>query len=106
MVRLRGLQLPALTEAAEYTLGTAPGTRDWPGADRLRRAAGVYGVSAERFRKYQEGVVLGQIAEQIVRLAGEVPPAETPGLCRRPGFAQIAPESRLDRLLVWKIRPG
>lgn len=117
MVRLRGLPLPALTEAtsaalvgddapangqtavaverllrlavdrlgggslqeaAEYTLGTAPGTRDWPGADRRRRAAGVYGVSVERFRKYQEGVVLGQIAEQIVRLAGEVPPpAET-----------------------------
>lgn len=83
MVRLRGLQLPALTaaaeavgedpsasepqtlaverllrpavsrpdsgnlrEAAEYTLGLTPGTRDWPGADRSRRAAAVYSARA------------------------------------------------------------
>ncbi|MEU8694658.1 hypothetical protein [Streptomyces sp. NPDC048665] len=63
-----------LQEAAEYTLGMAPGTRDWPGADRRRRAAGVYGVSVERFRKHQEGMVLGQIAEQIGRLTAEAPP--------------------------------
>ncbi|MGW2515274.1 macro domain-containing protein [Streptomyces scopuliridis] len=58
-----------LQEAAEYTLGLTPGTRDWPGADRRRRAAELYGVSIERFRKEQEAVVLDQIAEQVGRLA-------------------------------------
>ncbi|MER6996710.1 hypothetical protein [Streptomyces sp. NPDC000410] len=98
LVRLRGLALTALTgaasaatpdgsvetllrlavshldagtlrTAAEYTLGLAQGTRDWPGADRRRRAAEVYGVSVERFRKDQELMVLGQVAEAVVRLA-------------------------------------
>ncbi|MCX4539673.1 hypothetical protein [Streptomyces sp. NBC_01565] len=58
-----------LQEAAEYSLGLAQGTRDWPPADRRRRAAQVYGVSVERFRKNQELMVLGQVAEQLVRLA-------------------------------------
>ncbi|MEV4970122.1 macro domain-containing protein [Streptomyces scopuliridis] len=58
-----------LQEAAEYTLGLTPGTRDWPGADRRRRAAELYGVSIERFRKEQEAVVLDQVAEQVGRLA-------------------------------------
>ncbi|MEV6420636.1 macro domain-containing protein [Streptomyces sp. NPDC051662] len=58
-----------LQEAAEYTLGLTPGTRDWPGADRRRRAAELYGVSVERFRKEQEAVVLDQVAEQVGSLA-------------------------------------
>ncbi|MFE7566009.1 macro domain-containing protein [Streptomyces sp. NPDC057539] len=58
-----------LQEAAEYTLGLTPGTRDWPGADRRRRAAELYGVSIERFRKEQEAVVLDQVAEQVGSLA-------------------------------------
>ncbi|MFE4645420.1 macro domain-containing protein [Streptomyces sp. NPDC056730] len=58
-----------LQEAAEYTLGLTPGTRDWPGADRRRRAAELYGVSIERFRKEQEAMVLDQVAEQVGRLA-------------------------------------
>ncbi|MFD6336034.1 macro domain-containing protein [Streptomyces sp. NPDC060131] len=58
-----------LQEAAEYTLGLTPGTRDWPGADRRRRAAELYGVSIERFRKEQEAVVLDQVAEQVGGLA-------------------------------------
>ncbi|MFG2714695.1 hypothetical protein ACGFX2_29695 [Streptomyces goshikiensis] len=58
-----------LQEAAEFSLGLAQGTRDWPPADRRRRAAQVYGVSVERFRKNQELMVLGQVAEQLVRLA-------------------------------------
>ncbi|MFE3205718.1 hypothetical protein [Embleya sp. NPDC059237] len=70
------LDAGSLREAAEYTLGFTQGTRDWPGADRRGRAAGVYGVSVERFRKHQEVVVLGQIAEQIGRLVGEAPPIE------------------------------
>ncbi|MET9604373.1 hypothetical protein ABZZ17_04805 [Streptomyces sp. NPDC006512] len=59
-----------LQEAAEYSLGLARGTRDWPPADRRRRAAQVYGVSVERFRKHHELMVLGQVAEQVVRHAG------------------------------------
>lgn len=64
-----------LQEAAEYSLGLARGTRDWPPADRRRRAAQVYGVSVERFRKHQELMVLGQVAEQLVRLAAGGPAA-------------------------------
>ncbi|MEU7579331.1 hypothetical protein AB0B50_17205 [Streptomyces sp. NPDC041068] len=63
----------SLQTAAEYTLGLAQGTRDWPPADRRRRAAQVYGVSVERFRKHHELMVLGQIAEQVVALAGRAP---------------------------------
>ncbi|MEE1772772.1 hypothetical protein PUR34_32610 [Streptomyces sp. JV185] len=76
----------SLQEAAAYTLGLTPGTRDWPGADRRRRAAAVYGVSVERLRKYHEPMVLNQIAEQIVQLVqltGHVPPDEpAPGTHR------------------------
>ncbi len=58
-----------LGEAASYTFGLAPGTRDWPAQDRRRRAAEVYGVSVERFRKHQERVVFEQVAEQILAAA-------------------------------------
>ncbi|MYR44206.1 hypothetical protein [Streptomyces sp. SID5910] len=58
-----------LQTAAEYTLGLAQGTRDWPPADRRRRAAEVYGVSVERFRKHHEVMVLDQITEQVLGLA-------------------------------------
>ncbi|MEV6573941.1 hypothetical protein [Streptomyces sp. NPDC051577] len=82
-----------LQEAAEYSLGLARGTRDWPPADRRRRAAQVYGVSVERFRKHQELMVLGQLAEQLVRGAagGEDEPAGAapPGPARR-----LAPSHR------------
>ncbi|MEW2076102.1 hypothetical protein AB0941_21085 [Streptomyces sp. NPDC013433] len=65
-----------LQDAAEYTLGLAQGTRDWPPADRRRRAAEVYGVSVERFRKHHELMVLGQITERILGLAaGAAAPA-------------------------------
>ncbi|MEU7223208.1 macro domain-containing protein [Streptomyces chrestomyceticus] len=62
-----------LRTAAAYTLGLAQGTRDWPAADRRRRSAEIYGVSTERFRKDQEVMVLGQVAEAIARTT------ETPG---------------------------
>ncbi|MFD6878653.1 MULTISPECIES: hypothetical protein [unclassified Streptomyces] len=67
-----------LQEAAEYSLGLARGTRDWPPADRRRRAAQVYGVSVERFRKHHELMVLGQVAEQVVRHAGGPRPSAEP----------------------------
>ncbi|GAA4907287.1 hypothetical protein ACFPM3_13325 [Streptomyces coeruleoprunus] len=65
------LDAGTLRDAAAYTLGLARGTRDWPAADRRRRAAAVYGVSVERFRKHHEPLVLGQIAEQIAAAAAE-----------------------------------
>lgn len=63
----------SLQEAAEFTLGLAQGTRDWPASSRRRRAAQVYGVSVERFRKHHELMVLGQIAERIVDIAAPRP---------------------------------
>jgi hypothetical protein len=98
LVRLRDLPLPALRQAAaartpdgsveellrlavaridtdtlrtaaEYTLGLAQGTRDWPPSSRRSRAALVYGVGVERFRKHQEKVALGHVADQVVELA-------------------------------------
>ncbi|MEU9700502.1 hypothetical protein [Streptomyces sp. NPDC047981] len=65
------LDAGTLRTAAEYTLGIAQGTRDWPASSRRVRAASVYGVSVERFRKDQEVMVLEQVAEHIVRLTAE-----------------------------------
>ncbi|MFJ6138486.1 hypothetical protein [Kitasatospora sp. NPDC092286] len=63
------IEAGSLRTAAEYSLGLAQGTRDWPPADRRKRAAGVYGVSVERFRKHHEVLVLGEVAEQVLRIA-------------------------------------
>ncbi|WP_372348850.1 hypothetical protein [Streptomyces sp. KL116D] len=68
-----------LQTSAEYCLGLARGTRDWPPADRRRRAAEVYGVSVERFRKHHELMVLGQVAEQVVAIAPGPHPADPGG---------------------------
>ncbi|MFD5451775.1 MULTISPECIES: hypothetical protein [unclassified Streptomyces] len=80
-----------LQTAAEYTLGLAQGTRDWPPADRRRRAAEVYGVSVERFRKHHELMVLGQITEQILGLTA------TTGTATADGDADPAPDPAGDR---------
>ncbi|MEU4065437.1 hypothetical protein AB0F25_23970 [Streptomyces wedmorensis] len=79
LLRLAVSRLDAgtLRTAAEYTLGLAQGTRDWPASDRRTRAAEVYGVSVERFRKDHEVMVLEQVAEQILRLAAD--PGAEPG---------------------------
>ncbi|MER6026467.1 hypothetical protein [Streptomyces sp. NPDC001851] len=71
------LDAGTLRTAAEYTLGLAQGTRDWPASSRRARAAEVYRVSEERFRKHHEVMVLGQVAEHIVELvAGGGEPGE------------------------------
>ncbi|MFE1555143.1 hypothetical protein ACFW6V_09135 [Streptomyces sp. NPDC058734] len=70
------LDAGTLRSAAEYTLGLAQGTRDWPASSRRARAAALYGVSVERFRKDQEVMVLGQVAEHIVRLAADTGAAD------------------------------
>ncbi|MFE0513527.1 hypothetical protein [Streptomyces sp. NPDC058964] len=77
LLRLAVSQLDAgtLRTAAEYTLGLAQGTSDWPPSSRRSRAAEVYRVSVERFRKHHEVMVLEQVAERIVRLAAEGVPA-------------------------------
>ncbi|MEU7467799.1 hypothetical protein AB0A94_04410 [Streptomyces sp. NPDC044984] len=62
------LDAGTLRTAAEYTLGLAQGTRDWPPSSRRARAAEVYRVSEERFRKHHEVMVLGQVAEHVVEL--------------------------------------
>ncbi|MEV7869652.1 hypothetical protein AB0P17_26980 [Streptomyces sp. NPDC088124] len=73
LLRLAASRLDAgtLRTAAEYTLGLAQGTRDWPASSRRARAASVYGVSVERFRKDHEVMVLGQVAEHILRLVSQ-----------------------------------
>ncbi|MEU3658300.1 hypothetical protein AB0E77_00835 [Streptomyces sp. NPDC032940] len=73
----------SLQTAAEYTLGLAQGTRDWPPADRRRRAAEVYGVSVERFRKHHEVMVLEQITEQVLGLTAADGDSEEDGSAAR-----------------------
>ncbi|WP_369147341.1 hypothetical protein [Streptomyces sp. R44] len=70
----------SLQTAAEYSLGLAQGTRDWPASERRRLAAQVYGVSVERFRKHHELMVLGQITEQVLGLASRPLPGGPNGL--------------------------
>jgi O-acetyl-ADP-ribose deacetylase (regulator of RNase III) len=84
-----------LQEAAAYTLGLAPGLRDRPAADRRRLAAKAYSVSVERFRKSQEEMVLGQIAEQVCWLAGTGAHGTPPT-----GIALLAPHLQHRRLRV------
>jgi hypothetical protein len=54
--------------AAEATFGLGRGERDMAPQDRRRRAALMYGVSVERFRKHHERIILEQVAEEILKL--------------------------------------
>jgi len=54
--------------AAAATFGLGRGERDMAAQDRRRRAALIYGVSVERFRKHHERIVLEQVAEEILKL--------------------------------------
>nr|WP_255953743.1 hypothetical protein [Streptomyces sp. ODS25] len=87
-----------LQEAAEFALGLAQGTRDWPASDRRRRAAQVYGVSPERFRKHHEPMVLGQIADQLVQLTAAEATGHAPLIASSP--ARLAPSHRHLRMRV------
>lgn len=57
-----------LGAAAMATFGLARGTRDMTAQDRRQRAALVYMVSVERFRKHHERIVIEQVAEEILKL--------------------------------------
>ncbi|MFH9369018.1 hypothetical protein ACH4K8_25445 [Streptomyces anulatus] len=86
-----GMDAGTLRTAAAYTLGLAQGTRDWPAADRRRRAAEVYGVSVERFRKDHEVMVLDQIAEAVILLL------DTAAALARPADGAVPGTAPTDR---------
>jgi O-acetyl-ADP-ribose deacetylase (regulator of RNase III) len=58
----------SLGASAMATFGLARGTRDMTAQDRRQRAALVYRVSVERFRKHHERIVVEQVAEEILKL--------------------------------------
>ncbi|WP_344031562.1 macro domain-containing protein [Streptomyces luteireticuli] len=86
--------------AAAYTLGLAQGTRAWPGADRRRRAADTYGVSIERFRKDQEPMLLGQLAEVITNLMQSPTPAAPAGIATTHRVIHVPVHTRTIALTV------
>ncbi|MFE3610542.1 hypothetical protein ACFXPH_32995, partial [Streptomyces goshikiensis] len=55
-----------LQTAAAYTFGLTQGAREWAAQDRRRRAAGVFRVSTDRFRKHHEKLVLAETAEAVL----------------------------------------
>jgi O-acetyl-ADP-ribose deacetylase (regulator of RNase III) len=97
------LDAGTLRTAAEYTLGLAQGTRDWPASSRRARAAELYRVSEERFRKHHEVMILGQVAQHIAELmasgdAGGVEPDDQDGVSHR--FVDVLVGDRSIRLTV------
>lgn len=54
------------TDAAEYSLGLAQGTKLWPSGERRKKAANVYALSVDRFRKAYEQPLFEQLAEAIL----------------------------------------
>ncbi len=68
---VRSLGDSELGRAAQATFGLDRGMRDRAAQDRRRRAALIYGVSVERFRKHHERIVLEQVAEELLKLAME-----------------------------------
>lgn len=71
-----------LGAAATATFGLDSGGRDRPAQVRRRKAALVYGVSVDRFRKYHERIVLEQVAEEVLKLV------HTPAATRQPTASQ------------------
>jgi hypothetical protein len=106
LIRLRGLRLPALQQAAlasgeseqedhdppaieallrraaellggelgeacGYIFGLIPGTRGWKPKDLRERAASLYNMQPETFRKEPEQLHIGQLAEQVLQLCHE-----------------------------------
>ncbi|MEU1788918.1 macro domain-containing protein [Streptomyces sparsogenes] len=63
-----------LGRAAAHTFGLLPDRRGAPAADRRKMAAGVYGVTPERFRRHQEPQVIQQLAEAVLTVLREPPP--------------------------------
>ncbi|GAA2260405.1 hypothetical protein GCM10010232_59460 [Streptomyces amakusaensis] len=55
-----------LGRAAAHAFGLLPDRRGDPAYERRKAAAGVYGVTPERFRKHQEPQVVQQLAEAVL----------------------------------------
>jgi O-acetyl-ADP-ribose deacetylase (regulator of RNase III) len=96
-----------LTAAAQYTFGLVEGTRDWTVGERRRKAASIYGVSTERFRKRHEQLIVDQTAEAILRLCMPTseprPPDRPAGVPRSPAVVRLGPVT-LDFMPVEMIR--
>jgi hypothetical protein len=60
-----------LEEACGYLFGLVPGTRGWKPKDLRERAASLYNMQPETFRKEPEQLHIGQVAEQILKLCHE-----------------------------------
>ncbi|WP_225827544.1 macro domain-containing protein [Streptomyces naphthomycinicus] len=84
-----------LARAAAHSFGIFAARRGVPGTDRRKAAAGVYGVTTERFRKSQERDVIAELAAAVLAVAREASTGETAGrrdVVRDPGpLAPTAP---------------
>lgn len=60
-----------MAEACAYLLGLVPGSRGWKPKDLRERAASLYNMRPETFRKEPEQLHIGQVAEQVLRLCHE-----------------------------------
>ncbi|KOX09842.1 macro domain-containing protein [Streptomyces sp. NRRL B-3648] len=60
-----------LARAAAHSFGIFAARRGVPGTDRRKAAAGVYGVTTERFRKSQEHDVVAELAAAVLAVARE-----------------------------------
>jgi hypothetical protein len=103
-----------LGKAALATFGLDRGTRDRPAQDRRRRAALIYGISIERFRKHHERIVLEQVGEEILKLALQSQLRSQSQAAAEPVPARSAPSARtalsgrvagLDLRVVVHVQP-
>ncbi|BCM70600.1 hypothetical protein EASAB2608_05934 [Streptomyces sp. EAS-AB2608] len=68
-----------LARAAAHSFGIFAARRGVPGTDRRKAAAGVYGVTTERFRKSQEHDVVAELAAAVLAVAREAAVGPTDG---------------------------
>jgi hypothetical protein len=78
-------------EAGRYLFGLVQGTIGRRPTDLRERAAAIYGVSAETFRKERERLLLDRLADEILRLrpAARPVPAATPPAPTAPVVRQV-----------------
>lgn len=86
-----------LARAAAHTFGIFPARRGVPGTDRRKAAAGVYGVTTERFRKSQEREVIAELAAAVLAVVREARAGKTAG--PQPGAPWAAGPQPLVTLL-------
>ncbi|MCH0571020.1 macro domain-containing protein [Streptomyces sp. MUM 136J] len=83
---------PGQREVGRITFGLLPGTRALPAKERRNRAAGLAGISVDRFRKHQEKLLIRQVAAAILAAAASGAPG-TRGSATGPGSVALAPAS-------------